>query len=556
MQNTIKPSRSNPQYAGMLRKIMLVDAIIKARNDDYDRQLEEFLAKSPKLNAKERDAVIGQFTRGFYREETDALATYEAIKKRHQNRIDPTFNSGDTETLEKERYILAMGPEAYVAQSLFTDSAFISLSAKYPGAAEKLKRDIRAESTLFKNDFPASAAHWPATVSLFNKRYPGAQYELEKLQENPGGPDSLNAERKGLMSAALTMLKVGSAVANPSGFLISKAIGGLMQTDAMKPMVNGVALAVKRVGERSGLTSAVKAQFSKLSTTQKTVVAGALATVGVTTMVMLGLVDADKAIDYAHNMIDAIKESSINIAEQGYEVAASAYDYASSELGIGAPEKFTQVAGGGFQDGILSDPDSSLKEPVGTPVNDTQDGSAPGNLPPKTPASPENIASVLEQSGQPAPENISPSAPPENMIAPAENYRIKPGDTLSEIIEARLQQAGIPYDYNTIAFHVNAAAEFNGLDNPDLIVSGKTITLPEISGATKLASTKDIADAMKSAYDVADFKPHDFSQSLNAPLVGKADPFADPLTVAQVFGQSTVTPVDDASVQQYRSPRI
>lgn len=544
---TIKPSKSNPQYAAMLRRIMLIDAIIKARNEDYDRQLDEFFKKSPKLTAVERDEITRQFTRTFYSEETEALATFEAIKKRHESRIEPSFNGGDAENYEKERYILAMGPEAYVAQSLFSEKSFDSLSKKYPAAAEQLKRDIKKETSFFK-DFPASAAHWPATVSLFNKRYPGAQYQLEQMEKEPGGPDELKAERKGLASAALTMLKVGSAAANPSGFLISKAIGGLMKTEAMQPLVSGVTLAVKRVAEKSGLTSAVKSQFSKLSKTQRMVVAGALATVGVTTLVMLGVVDAEKGLEYANNLIE--KASDLDI-EQGVEYASTLADKALDMVGSGADET-DLAAGNAFQSGMLDVPENSgALDNSDIPADDKQtvlqqkNDSNIGDVTQQQQA--QNIDTAPTEKVAQPPASVTYDTPGRVVVESA-NYRILPGDTLSEIVEKRLQAAGIPYDYQTIDFHVKAAAEFNGISDPNLIFSGKTITLPEISGVSKLVSDDAIAKISEATFEKTTLSGDHFNSLINSPLFEKEDPVANALLASNVLNQSLEDLVKQQSV--------
>lgn len=562
MSTPMKPSKSNPQYVAMLRRIMLVDALIKARNEDYEKEMSAFLKKSPSLTEQERESFTAAFTRKFYSEETAALATFEAVKKRENQRIEPTFSAGNDEQKEKDRYILAMEAEAYVAQSLFTESAFKSLSEKYPDVANKLKIDIREESKKFTNQVAPSAAHLPATVSLFNARYPNMEKQLEQLRDAPANKDGKAPEKRKMASAALSMLKVSSAVMNPSGFFLSKAIGGILQTKAMQPLVSEVGTAVQRVAQKSGLTSAVKSQFSKLSTKQRIAVAGALSAVGVTAMVMAGIIEPDKAIAYAADLSQSAVDWGNDMKE------AIAYNTPNITLpDFLSSEDFT-ASKGHLEDKMLETPlpeDISAESPVSTVEKTTPsalDNVAPDHVPengltaqakpeniasalasaePATTATPEQIANALSSpAGAEAGLEVSPGSP---ATVPSENIKIKWGDTLSQIVEARLQQAGVPYDYTTIQFHVNAVAELNELPNPDQIRAGATLTFPEIPAAQPLVNQTELAAAMQSSFDIPPLETRDWSNVLAQGVILKNDPLYDALAASHLAPTAEPEPI-------------
>ena len=69
----------------------------------------------------------------------------------------------------------------------------------------------------------------------------------------------------------------------------------------------------------------------------------------------------------------------------------------------------------------------------------------------------------------PEPEKVVPSTPVELPKKPADTtYKIKWGDTLCDIADAYYKN---PWRYKKIA-------RYNGIKNPDHIISGRTITIP------------------------------------------------------------------------------
>lgn len=602
METTVKPSTTSPQYAALLRRIMLIDRLIKTRNDDYVKQLDEYIKlqtqkSGNKLTEDDKKTLTESFTRGFYSEEMKSIGEYEAIAKRQQERIEPSFRRGNEEQYEKDAFVLSLGLDKHVAQSLFSEQSFKSLSSKYPDVAAELKKDIRKEAEQFKGQVPPSAAHFPATVSLFNKRYPGIKEELEKIKIEGTGHGVPENERNKMAAAALSMLKVGSTLANPSGYLISKAVGGLMQTKAMKPLVQQVKLSVNRVAEKTGLKEAVKKQLSKFSGPQLAAIGASVAAVGVTVMYLTGALDAEKAMAVGNSIYSSIADIgesayenaktitvgsvdfASNIASGTSDLVADSYDRAfgdgDSESLAATEPSINMTPDNGVGNSIYDEP-KGVTKPFSPPIsselagyqsgsgayspgvntlnselkpesfsNTPSDASAkpssttPSGLEKATPtdvlaslggdvskATPEDMANELSAASSPAASPVTPSA----TTLEATTYKIKPGDSLSEIVEARLQASGTPYTWETIREQYTAIAKLNGIDDPDVIFAGKDLKLPPLASVAPLANPVEISEALSGVVEVPKSPSPALATAITENPVLQQDPLKETLS--------------------------
>lgn len=91
----------------------------------------------------------------------------------------------------------------------------------------------------------------------------------------------------------------------------------------------------------------------------------------------------------------------------------------------------------------------------------------------------------------------------EEHAAPAREHTVHPGDTLSEIVAAQLDQLGTGYSRRDLYETVKRVAAANGLDDPDRIFPGRKIDLTVVSGlaANPVPETPLQADRPETAQD-------------------------------------------------------
>lgn len=532
MSDNVKPSKTSPQFAATLRKIMLVAQIINKRNAEFENELKAHLKlyegkkvsdlfENPKQQKKR---YAEAFSRAYYAEEMKAISEFEAIRQRHEKRQDPSFSDGvSPDVIDREKYILSQGLEHYVAQSLFSDESFASLSKKYPKEAESLKREIQIEAESFKSSFPASAAHMPATVRVFNKRYPQLGKELENMRQN-SAPESHSFK---LSTAALGMLKVGSAAMNPSAYLVKMAIGAILQTKTMQPLVKGVAHAIENVVQKTGLKERIRNQFSDVSWKRVAVATAGLAALGTAGLMAVGIVDYEESKLLVAKTYDSISAWVSENAKNVGDITAQ------NELPMGSePYNLENI------EQPTATTDTVLKSETSSDLNATSD---------KTEIAPEESApeasnETQEQAVTNSAEEATPLSP---TVLDSKVYRIVPGDTLSQIVEARLREAGVPYNYSIIQQHMDVISQLNGIEDQNKIFAGRQLELPPISGNTAFISPAETAKGLKSTLEP-------FTPSYKFDELIAQDPFVsqDPLVQANItLGTTPVYPVSDGVMQ-------
>jgi len=101
--------------------------------------------------------------------------------------------------------------------------------------------------------------------------------------------------------------------------------------------------------------------------------------------------------------------------------------------------------------------------------------------------------SITESGVEPVSKELDVTVP---TSLPPQEYIVKSGDTLSEIVEERLKETGRPYSYEMIENQVNEIAKANNIENPDLIYSGAKIELPSITVEPGLISERSIEEGV------------------------------------------------------------
>jgi hypothetical protein len=427
---------TNTYYHNFFYNTLLLERLLEQRELDYREKLSNYKRKVKEMKIPEEKAqlMIEKFHRDFYDIESKALGDKLAFPDKLSDPKVPL------KTKEALSFYDAMTPEGFVATRFFNEKTIKQLSSRYPSVARNLNNEINSlvEAHVRKNPSVSKFNAKKIVVSeMFNAKHPTLEKELNaKLSDK-------NAFSQYSALAAKALITPTKALLNPSGFLIGKAIGVIMKTEAMNPLKTKIATGINRLAEKTGLKTAIKNKLAKTNAVSvKRIATGVAVGCGVA-MVTLGLMDYDNAIEIARDMGDNI----ISFAENAKMQTLNAMD------GIG--------------DVSL---DNTGTNPLGTESTNSAD------MP------------VIETPSS----NVDNSLSNSNTVAPLFNGTkelvIAKGDTLSELIEQELKESGVSYDYSTIQKYVDLTAEMNQIENPNMIKYGETIKLPDIVDQVDISS--------------------------------------------------------------------
>jgi nucleoid-associated protein YgaU len=509
-----KKSKTAPAYASMLRNIMFLSRVTDARNKLFNEKLKAHIASTksrhPDLSSAQLEKAKEGFTRDFYKHEYLALNEYEVIKEKHDALISKRDSGGlnkkEEKTLLGHEYHLSLKPEGYAAQTMMRKDVIASLKKEYPEIEKGLKTDIKTIASGMEG-VDKRYAHMPAAVELFKKEFPGLEGELLKASQKGGTED-----KRMLGKAALAMLKAGSAYANPSSILVSKAVGRILATDACKSLTANIAKGVRHAGQKTGLTGWVKKQLAKAPETSLKRVALGVTVVGVTGLTALGLMEPEQAMEIAAHVKD-------NVVDYVAEITADVQDNKQAIAGAGSDSVSANgKAGVTMLDGSLSNPPPGgdiPAPPAGSDVPTVDDTSKMlegmlGGDADDTPSQEQEQKETLEQD----PEQEPPAPTIEEVEAVREQlekvlpkaeltgeFTVVSGDTLSEIVEQQFIDAGLPYDYQLIEDRVDMIAEANRLENPDEIRPGQVFKFAPLPSPEDIVPRGELLD--KVASDIA-----------------------------------------------------
>lgn len=642
--NTVsaKPSKTSPQYARSLRNIMLLEGILEERNKRYQRDLKTFLAEKirlhPDLKGKDKKGLEEHFTKNFYGPEYSAMAEYSKLDEKRLPLLEKeaelakegkTLSKQESEKLAVLNMQVELGPEAYATQRLFDADTVKKLKREYPEIEKNLSDEIKEISKNGFDNFNPATRHMPATVALFNKRYPGLEPELSAMRASPDQQKSM------LGACAMGMLKTGSVMLNPTGFFVSKAVAGILKTKALAPLRENAAIGISRVVNKTGLGDWFKRQCSKLpKDTLKNVAIGASVATSVA-LVGLGVVELDDAykikdsalafvesvdftpvtegfndaIDSTRDYLsqpeqvtatpDPTKEGSFldgvsntlgdaldSVSKTVDDTLSSAKDYFSPPEGVSADQDSTKNVS--LIDSLAAEPESPKGPDVGA---DSPSSSELESDPKVEQSDPENDLAqdapvegpkpVAQDISSPTQEKLSegvspsehePSSPTQEKPADATNqatqepkpslgsegelfpnsYTVEPGDTLSEIIEERLQAAGVPYNYSLISDYVELVSANSKIADPDIIMAGQEIDLSTLPSPSEIISPEELEEA-KNGID-SDPEMRNYSPELREAIGGDKLNSEGPMTINYQPDQY-IAPHLDAQSEGGHSPR-
>jgi LysM repeat protein len=612
--NTVsaKPSKTSPQYARSLRNIMLLERILEERNKRYQRDMKTFLAEKirlhPDLKGKDKQGLEEHFTKNFYGPEYSAMAEFSKLDEKRLPLLEKeaelakkgkTLSKPESEKLAVLNMQVELGPEAYATQRLFDADTVKKLKREYPEIEKNLSDEIKEISKNGFDNFNPATRHMPATVALFNKKYPGLESELSAMKASPDQQKSM------LGACAMGMLKTGSVMLNPTGFFVSKAVAGILKTKTLAPLRENAAIGISRVVNKTGLGDWFKRQCSKLpKDTLKNVAIGASVATSVA-LVGLGVVELEDAYKIKDSALAFVESVDFAPVTEGFnEAIDSTRDYFSQPEQVTATPDPTKE--GSFLDGvsntlgnaldsasktvdetlssakdyfsppedISADPDpsknSSLIDSLAAEPESSESPKGPEVGAGSAPSPEVDSGAKVEQSAPesnlsqeapieaPSPEKPNegvsataqePNSPTQEKPAEAENqvnqepktslesegelfpnsYTVEPGDTLSEIVEERLQAAGVPYNYSLINDYVELVSANSKIADPDIIMAGQEIDLSTLPSPSEVMSPEQLEEA-KNGID-SDPTMKNYSPELREAIGGEKLNNEGPMTI-------------------------
>lgn len=626
--NTVsaKPSKTSPQYARSLRNIMLLERILEERNKRYQRDLKTFLADKirlhPDLKGKDKTGLEEHFTKNFYSHEYLAMAEFSKLDEKRLPLLEKeaelakkgkTLSKQEGEKLAVLNMQVELGPEAYATQRLFDADTVKKLKREYPEIEKNLSDEIKEISKNGFDNFNPATRHMPATIALFNKKYSGLEVELSAMKASPDQQKSM------LGACAMGMLKTGSVMLNPTGFFVSKAVAGILETKALAPLRENAAIGISRVVNKTGLGDWFKRQCSKLpKDTLKNVAIGASVATSVA-LVGLGIVELEDAykikdsalafvesVDFApvtegfNDAIDSTRDyfsqpeqvtatpdptkegsflddvsntlgNALDSASKTVdETLSSAKDYFSTPEDISADPDPAKNAS--LIDSLAAEPESS-ESPKGPEVDvdsppspevesDTkvEQSSPENNLAQEKPN--EGVSQTEQEPNSPTQDKTSEAVnqatqEPKTLLGSEgelfpNSYTVEPGDTLSEIVEERLQAAGVPYNYSLINDYVELVSANSKITDPDTIMIGQEIDLSTLPPPLEVMSPEQLEEA-KNGID-SDPEMKNYSPELREAIGGEKLSNEGPMTFNYQPDQF-IAPHLDAQSEGGHSPR-
>lgn len=557
-------SKTSPKQASFLRNIMFLNEVSALRKKDHQSSLERMISEKkklhPDLNDNDLKVLTESFNRRYFNVEHDAFLEYGALKVEKEALTNKSKESPlskqDSDRLALIDFNLSMPVETYAASQSFDPKTIKALQSKYPSISKKIKDEIKKEVSLNFSEENKSVAHLPATVSLFNKKFPKLKGEIDKLSKS-SSPD---VKLAGL--SATSLIATGLKYSNPSGLLLSRAMGMIMSSDSLAPMRRNVAFGIKTVAEKSGLSGWLKKQAAKLPKDSMKRISVGVAAGSAAVLVGVGLIGVEQAADIYNTVELAVTE----FVSPASEAVMAGIDNINDQ-------SLDDILENAFNNDVSPSPDTGGlgDEP---PVNEELPAPEPsvGDFyeddadidDPKVDEAPTYQEPVSQDPSQqePNPQDSNPqpdgslNQEPQDPKLEAEplpsEYTPVPGDTLSEIIEDRLQSAGIPYDYDLITAYAEIVAQENNLPSIHEIDAGVELKMPAMDVQASLSSVQSQIEAVKDAVEPA---VDGCSPALTEALEEPSNQY-DALmkaSLSQSVGQSLTAPVTGEEIRAMRN---
>lgn len=339
-KKTKPASKTSPQIVNMFRRTMILDEMMALREKRYQEELAGWKSdiKNPPtgLNTHPPEDYLIKKHRQFYAHEMEVVAEHERNELRFNDILNKTpdfkakfeeskslpveqrvkflkeseddlFNEVSPDIQEEyarlKQHLQVDVQEAVVA-SYFTP-AYMKSSPDFAVAKANVQGMVRASVPA---GMSGTKGEHTGVVNLFNQKYKGVKEQLKVLE----------SKYPAQARAGKALLATGTLTLNPSGYLIGKGIGAIMQTKAFASFSKSVATHVSRVAEKTGLKDTLVAKLkSPQGQFYKKLAVGSVQAVAIGLSVV-GFIEADKSFDIIANASDMV-DGMINAGNEGVE---------------------------------------------------------------------------------------------------------------------------------------------------------------------------------------------------------------------------------------------
>jgi hypothetical protein len=559
-------------------RILQIEEYNKHRNDNFDASLKkyesELAQKFSDLTESRKKGLLESFTRSYYKPEFNLIAEYQAKQEQWTALKE---KGGGLSAAEKKAFselnaIVEMNEYEYVGARIMDNDVFAQMKdSMSPEDVRVINKKINDPIKELQNNLDESMMpngvqrRHAATIEYFSSSKPELKAEIEALKRNVKTDEGMEP-----LKQASALLRAGLVLQNPSGYFVSKGIAAIMSTKTMQPFAKGIKSAVDNVVERSGLKERLKQRLSKMSPVGGALVAGGLAVAAFGTLAVTGVIDPSAALDMGLNVynyltdadgldgfansenLDLDAEMDIEPGSENNDAGKPALEESNASDKPSAPSSpstgdtttpSADKPDAPQKDASASVPSSPSTGDATTPSADKPDApqkdasaSAPSSpstgdatkvVTTETPSVKDVVAGAELPAVEP-PEDSNPTEAP----GASESYTVRYGDTLSELVERRLDMAGIPYNYSLIDSYVDEIVSMNEqITDPDVLNRGWEIdimTFPTPEPTISDASLKAAQAAVTAMPDVC--SPDVINALKDADLYPSSDPLSPTLT--------------------------
>ena len=540
-------------------RILQIEEYNKHRNDNFDASLKkyesELAQKFSDLTESRKKGLLESFTRSYYKPEFNLIAEYQAKQEQWTALKE---KGGGLSAAEKKAFselnaIVEMNEYEYVGARIMDNDVFAQMKdSMSPEDVRVINKKINDPIKELQNNLDESMMpngvqrRHAATIEYFSSSKPELKAEIEALKRNVKTDEGMEP-----LKQASALLRAGLVLQNPSGYFVSKGIAAIMSTKTMQPFAKGIKSAVDNVVERSGLKERLKQRLSKMSPVGGALVAGGLAVAAFGTLAVTGVIDPSAALDMGLNVynyltdadgldgfansenLDLDAEMDIEPGSENNDAGKPALEESNASDKPDAPQKDASASApsspstGDTTTPSADKPDAPQKDASASAPSSPSTGDTPKVVTTETP-SVEDVVAGAELPAVEPPEDSSPTEAP----GASESYTVRYGDTLSELVERRLDMAGIPYNYSLIDSYVDEIVSMNEqITDPDVLNRGWEIdimTFPTPEPTISDASLKAAQAAVTAMPDVC--SPDVINALKDADLYPSSDPLSPTLT--------------------------
>ncbi|MEG3765106.1 hypothetical protein [Alteromonas sp. 14N.309.X.WAT.G.H12] len=487
--------------AQSFRRILHIEELNKFRNDNFDSayaaRAEQYKKLFADLSESRLKGLMEAFTREYYKPEYNLLAEYQAKRTRWET-LQEKGNGSPLPHAERKEFetlsaTMQMNEFEYVGSRLLDHDIYKQIKETFDPKQlkqllDKVDVPIRAISKKMDESLLPDGVRktHAATIEFFSTSKPELKAEIESMKTKAIGEAAMEPFKQ-----ASAILRAGMILHNPSGYLVSKGLSVIMNTKTMRPFANSIKTSVDNMVEKSGIKASIKREVQKLSPRAAKMIAGGLAVAAFGVLTMTGVIDPVEAVEKGMAFVDDVTTNDFLpfSLEDGYADS-------SLKLGSGDIDIFTgENAPSKSEVDLLSNMGIVVDGEAQPSPDVTLSASADVNTEVASTHDEPTIKDALANNGT---QPTGGDAPASEELPDISNefYKIQPGDTLSEIIAARLEAAQIPYDYMMIDSYVDKVVEMNSaITDPNLILAGSTIELPEVPSPKPVISVEALVDA-------------------------------------------------------------